>query len=823
MDILAQSALKESGLGARLNNYRTALDNDDNEAQTRFHVIDSLLNNELDWKKDSIRVEPYIPRAGYADYALVKGLRCRAILEAKRDTISLVSSNQTELSVLPLTSIALNGAQEGIEQALRYAAKLGAPIGIVTNGNQWIGFLASRADGLSPQQGLAVVFPTIDSLVNNWSRFYEFFSDIGLEEERLSSYIREKEIGASPISVNYFKAFDRSYKRIPSVSDLGYALEEIFRNSFIKMNNHSMDILVDCFVETKASEETDIAFEKILEELLGQVRRVQQIDSAEPEELQALLETSVELKTGEFVLLVGNKGSGKTTFLQRFFQKKIPKATKDQTTILSANLLKIEGSLDRLTDWLSNNLIDQAERALFGTSTPSFDDLRGAFWNRYQRMRVGELAPLYERDRDAFRQRFGEELRSLRLTHPREYLLSLLKNSLAGRKRLPVLIIDNVDHLPRLIQDSVFQYAIGISSSVASFIVCPVTDTTVWSLTKAGPLQSLHSRAFFLPVPSLREVFSKRLDILRATPSLAGAAGKKVSGVVGQGWKLEITDLESFCTSVEAIFVSSSEVTTLIGKLCNYDVRRSLELAGSLLASPWIGLEELLRLYVAKGETTLRRTGLLNALILQKGTLFDEDKHSFLLNIFARPPGTASSPFMALYILRYLMNIDEHASNTRDKFVRISELWSIFSALLIPRETFRHFMDRLFAKGLLECYDPSEKNLSDETLVRISPAGAAHYKLTLSDNVYISQMALVTLLERENIAIEIREEAKKEHPGWLKICRLVLTELIEEDSRLIQITPVGLFAFIGAVRQDLENLLSFVSRRPAKSTSRFHS
>ncbi|MCU0072943.1 AAA family ATPase [Pseudomonas koreensis] len=814
MDVLALSASKELGLLERLESYRTALEIDDNEAQTRFHVINSLLTIELDWKRDSVRAEPYISGAGYADYALVKGLRCRMILEAKRDTIDLVSSNQAELSVLPLSSSALSKAQEGIEQALRYAAKLGSPIGIVTNGRQWIGFLASRADGLSPLEGLAVVFPNIHSLVQNWSRFYEFFSDAGLEEGRLFSYIKEKESGVSPISTNYFKAFDRSYKRMPASSELGYALEEIFRSSFIKMSNHSLDVLVDCFVETKSSEETDIAFEKILEELLGRVRRVQQIDSAEPEELQALLESSVELKSGEFVLLVGNKGSGKTTFLQRFFQKIVPKTTKDQTIILSVNLLKIEGSQKHLTDWLSNSLIDQAERALFGSSTPTFDELRGAFWNRYKRMRVGELAPLYIRDKEAFRQKFGEELRHLRNTQPREYLLALLKNALAGRKRLPVLIIDNVDHLPRNMQDSVFQYAIGISSSVASFLVCPVTDTTVWSLTKAGPLQSLHSRAFFLPVPSLKEVFAKRLDVLRATPALAGSAGKKFSGTVGQGWKLEISDLESFCATVEAIFVSSSDVTILIGRLCNYDVRRSLELAGSLLSSPWIGLEQLLRLYVARGETNLKRTALLNALILQKGSLFDEDKHSFLFNLFARPPGTASSPFMALYILRFLMNTDEHASNTRDKFVRTSELWSIFSALLIPRETFRHFMDRLFGKGLIECYDPSEKTLNDETLVRISPAGSAHYKLTLSDNVYISQMALVTLVESESLAIAIKYEAQKEHPGWLKICRITLTGLIEEDHRLIKIAPVGIFAFIGAVRNDLGKVLAQVSRRP---------
>lgn len=117
----------------------------------------------------------------------------------------------------------------------------------------------------------------------------------------------------------------------------------------------------------------------------------------------------------------------------------------------------------------------------------------------YKRMSTGELAPLYKRDRDAFRQRFGEDLAMLRRDQPREYLLELLKRSLVGQQRLPILVFDNVDHLPRSTQDRVFQYAVGLSTSVASFLICPVTDTTVWSLSKAGPLQSFHSRAFFLP------------------------------------------------------------------------------------------------------------------------------------------------------------------------------------------------------------------------------------------------------------------------------------------------------------------------------------
>ncbi|MCW0451217.1 hypothetical protein [Xanthomonas sacchari] len=820
MGTLSASSTKEQGLRDRIDAYKAALDSDGNEAQTRFHVIDQFLLDELDWKKDSIRVEPYVEGAGYADYAFFSSGRCRAVLEAKRDALELCTVKQSQIAVVALDGSALRGAMEGINQAIGYAARFGSAVGIVSNGRQWILFLATRSDGKPPNEGLAVVFPTYDAIVESWAEFYDFLSEAGLEEQKLATFLRERETGTIPLEVSYYRALDRSYKRVPQISDLAFSLSELFRRSFIKINTKSRQALIECFVETRASKEADVAFEKIVNELIDRsVRRLETIDTSSPDRLQGLLESSVELRTGEFVLLVGNKGSGKSTFLDRFFSKILPANLKERVLHLGVDLLKSEGSDVHLTDWMSGELIRQAEHELFGP-TPTYDQLRGAFWLMYKRMSTGELAPLYKKDRELFRQRFGEELSALRRNQPREYLVELLKRSLVGMQRLPILVFDNVDHLPRSTQDKVFQYAVGISTNVASFLICPVTDTTVWSLSKAGPLQSFHSRAFFLPVPSLKDVFAKRLQVLQ-TEIEETMDGKGKSAMVGQGMRLTITNIQSFCAAVESIFVSTSDITAVIGRLCNYDVRRSLELSGEILSSPWIGLEELLKMYVAKGEVRPKRTLLMTALVLQKGTIYDEDKHNFLINIFARPAGTLASPFMALYLLRCLSMVDEKASTTRDRFVSVSQLWDKFHSLGVHRETFRYYVDRLFARALIEAYDPSERSLRDETLVRVSPAGLAHAKLVFSDNVYVSQMALVTALSSEAATLVIREEAGKTYQGWMKICNLLLTEMKREDYRVFPVVPDELYPWLIAVRNDIDQLHQRVSeRRPRQSLAR---
>lgn len=820
MGTLSASSAKEHGLRDRINAYKSALDLDGNEAQTRFHVIDEFLFSELDWKKDSIRVEPYVEGAGYADYAFFSSGRCRTVLEAKRDGLELCTVKQGQMAVVALDGSALKGASEGISQAIGYAARFGSAVGIVTNGRQWIMFLASRSDGKPPNEGLAVVFPTYDAIIESWAEFYDFLSEAGLEEQKLAIFLRERETGTFPLTVSYYRALDRSHKRVPQVSELAFSLSELFRKSFIKINTKSRQALIECFVETRASKEADVGFEKIVNELIDRsVRRLETIDTSNPDGLQGLLESSVELRTGEFVLLVGNKGSGKSTFLDRFFFKVLPANLKDRVLHIGVDLLKSEGSDAHLTDWMSGELIRQAERELFGP-TPTYDQLRGAFWPMYKRMSTGELAPLYKKDRETFRQRFGEELAAFRRGQPREYLVELLKRSLVGMQRLPILVFDNVDHLPRSMQDKVFQYAVGISTNVASFLICPVTDTTVWSLSKAGPLQSFHSRAFFLPVPSLKDVFAKRLEVLQ-TEIEDGVADKGKSALVGQGMRLTIANMQSFCAAVESIFISTSDITSVIGRLCNYDVRRSLELSGEILSSPWIGLEELLKMYVAKGEIRPKRTSLMTALVLQNGTIYDEDKHNFLVNVFARPAGTLASPFTALYLLRCLSMVDEKAATTRDRFISVSQLWDKFHSLGVHRETFRYYIDRLFARALIEAYDPSERLLRDETLVRVSPAGLAHAKLVLSDNVYTSQMALVTALSSEAIALAIREETEKTYQGWMKICNLLLTEMKQEDQKVFPSVSDELYPWVIAVRSDIDQLHRRVSeRRPRPSPIR---
>ncbi|HAS22764.1 MAG TPA: hypothetical protein DCR51_06410, partial [Idiomarina loihiensis] len=84
-----------------------------------------------------------------------------AILEAKREgkTFEIPAGpSKSLISDLPSIIKLDADSSDAIKQAQEYCSQRGVPIAIVSNGHQYIVFLASRQDGVSVYEGKAVVF-----------------------------------------------------------------------------------------------------------------------------------------------------------------------------------------------------------------------------------------------------------------------------------------------------------------------------------------------------------------------------------------------------------------------------------------------------------------------------------------------------------------------------------------------------------------------------------------------------------------------------------------------------------------------------------------
>ena len=131
-----------------------------NEAQTRFDVIDRIIQNVLGWQHGQIKLEEHVEgtKAGYVDYILRAGDRT-IVVEAKRAGAAFPSP--TRVKKLKLSGSGLLSSVRGeiaaaIAQTNDYAANKSADVVIITNGLCWC-FYSFKS--LTSESYAGILFP----------------------------------------------------------------------------------------------------------------------------------------------------------------------------------------------------------------------------------------------------------------------------------------------------------------------------------------------------------------------------------------------------------------------------------------------------------------------------------------------------------------------------------------------------------------------------------------------------------------------------------------------------------------------------------------
>lgn len=120
----------------------------ENEADTRFQIIDRVLLEVLGWPRSDFKLEPYSP-AGYADYLLRINGTNRFVIEAKRTGQLLVDTANPRYARYKVGGPALGSAMAGLQQGVQYCVENGADYAALTNGVSWISFLPFPSAGQS--------------------------------------------------------------------------------------------------------------------------------------------------------------------------------------------------------------------------------------------------------------------------------------------------------------------------------------------------------------------------------------------------------------------------------------------------------------------------------------------------------------------------------------------------------------------------------------------------------------------------------------------------------------------------------------------------
>lgn len=773
------------------------------EQDARFQVIDRMLTEVLGWPHEEIKTERHVD-SGFVDYLLMVGGRGRFVVEAKRIDRILVDSKNPIYATYKASGAALQSARDGLDQAKRYCSDAAVPFAALTTGFEWIGFWALRTDGKPPIDGKALVFPTLEAIRNNFAKFYDLFSHDGILNNRYQIYVHEAEGLHVSHAEMLYRVLEPSEVRLLSKSKLAADLENVFRNFFGTMSgDDDPEMLARCFVESKESREADISLQKITRNLIN---RIDVVEPGEGSELSDHVRVAVENQRGEFVLIIGNKGAGKSTFIDRFFRMTLEKELRERCLVVRVNLQDSDGQLSSVVAWLRTRMIEEVERAFFGDKPPTFDELQGIFFSEYERWRDGEYRHLYESDKTEFKIKFGEFIADLIERNPEKYLNRLLRDAVRSRKFMPCLIFDNTDHFPQEFQEAVFQYAQSVHRANFSFVVCPITDRTIWQLHKHGPLQSYETTAFYLPIPSTKEVLEKRVAFLQEKLELE--KGKERGDYfLAKGIRLRVDDLNAFAACIDEVFVQSDYVSRTVGWISNHDIRRSLNIAQRIITSPIVSMEELVKTYLADGRLTIPRLKIRQALIFGDHNQFRQEANDYVLNVFAVSADQLTTPLVRLSILRLLIDIEAQSSDPETRYLSVEAIRNYLEPCGISRHAVHAHLGELLKFRLIEPYDPTDSEVYEDQRVRVAHCGHIHLEMALRDDVYFSSMALTTAVRSISYVDEIRElkKHKMDRDGWRQVGRLFAEYLLREDEAFVSIPNLGSYEGQVLLRNELRS------------------
>lgn len=780
------------------------------EQDTRVKVIDRMLFEVLNWPFADLQTEARAGK-GFVDYLLQPRGYAKCVLEAKRDGLSLGLEGRGNGQAYVLNGPVFKDseASNGIEQAIQYCAHSNSELACVTNGREWIVFRGSRlGDGKRTLAGKAFVFTSLGGIVANFKLFYELLEYSNILNFAFRPHFQEAEGRVIRPQVVASTVRGPESRRLLQGSALSGDIDRVMTSFFRRLSgDDDGNLISDCFVVTRESESADMSLVRISEDLLSKIKS---LDTDSGSELTELIERVRQTKQNEFVIIVGTKGAGKSTFVDRFFRQVLPPAIAENTVLSRVNLADSNGDESAICDWIDEHLLLAMENSVFGEEPPSYDELMGMYFDDYKRWLIGPHQHLYENDKIQFKIKFGEYLANKRENDPNGYIMRMVQHVVNVRKKLPCVVFDNADHFTHGFQDRVFQYARSLYEGRLCMIIMPITDRTSWQFSQHGPMRSFEIESLYLPTPQPRIVIERRIAYIEK--KLAAEREKlSASYFMGRGIRLSLTDLSKFTAALQEIFVNNGRPSYWIGLLANGDTRRCLEIARSIVTSPHMGIDDLFQAYVDGSVMRIPLWKVKNALFRGKYDIYPGDENLYVQNLFASDGDLVAYPSIGIRLLRLLR--DAMKSNPKAPFLSRNQIIEYFQAMRVEAQVVSGWAQRLLEHGLCQSYDPMTISFGDADRIRIAQSGYLHMKWAMEDWDYIRTMCEVSPIVDNSVVAGLRSlQGMPRRERWAPEIDMFLSYVIDMDQRSVSVPKHDAFSnqdqLVGRWHSEIDKVLA---------------
>lgn len=724
---------------------------DRNEATTRLQLIDKLLIECLGWPEHMIEAERHF-RGEYTDYELGEQFKL-LLVEAKREgaAFELPAGFKKRIAKLGTIRSLDHGVAAAVDQAMGYCQKRGIPIALVTNGQQLIAFMASRQDGIAPEEGDALVFASLADMKADFLRLWNTLSLAGVASRRIFSELSSDRTPPPPEKLSARILDYPGYKnRNPVAADL-QILGGLFIEDLARVPEVEREFVRETYCESGALSQYALVSREILASryshhfekgarVTATPARTKQ--GVEPELLDDLLPAAIRQRP---ILLVGDVGVGKSMFIKHLVY------VDAEEELRRAIVLYVDfGSKPALVSHLPAYVAGELSRQLredYEIDVYQASFVKGVYHGPLVQFRSGIYGELKESAPDEYKRKeiaFLEQLTSSQEDHLRASFLHIVK----GQRRQIVIFLDNVDQRTIEFQEDVFLMGQAFAQNWPSTVFLALRPDTFAQSRSSGSLSAYQPRVFTIDPPRVDRVIQKRLDFalikLRETGRLPSFP---------RGLQLGSERLEKYMHMLKQAVDGNEELIEFVDNMSNGNIRAALDFVASFVGSAHVDSEKIFRALERDGRYILPRHEFMRAVIYRDNEHFDPDD-SPVLNVFDLSSADAREHFLVLLLLA-LVERSGTVGGT-EGFVGVEDVHKQIQPFGFSDRQIGAALERSLSKSLLAT--PKKVGLEAFSRVRITSAGAYTAKRLVTLFAYVDAMVVDTPITITEFRTKIGEE-----------------------------------------------------------------
>ncbi len=690
-----------------------------NEAETRFKIIDDILEKFLKWPKADTAVEFFV-EGNRADYILKnKANKPILIIESKKQGVYFelptnvnFSKNFQKISIDKLISD--DNIREAINQVKEYCEDLLCQYGAITNGLVWIIFKITPNNQKPWKKLPAFVIKNLDFFESDYTTAINLLGYTSMTE--LNSIPNNIGVNKKSYTEIFFpKQQINSYDSPVNSNKYAGPLSSLSRKFMGPIPFSDKEFMDNCYVSNKGH------YDELQKNVLGFLN-----DSLTPYfKNQGFREFTDDKAGGAFgnniaktirqenldnvMILFGGRGSGKSTFLKRFLFHVRPAEINMYSEIALVDLIDSAQTPETLTLEIWEKVKKGIDKEnLVNASREEILKLFSNEFEVYEKQLLVGLKPESEEYQKLVRAFLTKHINNTKLFCEKISLKYKAKN------RGLIIFLDNMDQLNPDLQDLCYLTAVEIAKKLSCLVIISMREERFYIAKTKGALDAYHTPGYHLSAPVIPEVIIKRLlfiiDKLKYTQDPDLEYGIKTDGDL-----ITITNFLNIC--IYQLKNKDSHLSKFLRYATHGDVRQALDFFRGFISSGYTNVVEISQ----HQYWTFQIHQVIKPMMIPDRMFYDE-KLSRIPNLYRLRNDNNSSHFTGLRILNLLVQkFTSNASGFIDAKLFVQE----FEEKYHLKEDCEKHLDIFMQKGIVESSNRLETY--SELIDQIKITAYGHY------------------------------------------------------------------------------------------------